>query len=494
MKKIAIYLLLISLMFSSAPALAQSEVSDFNPNYIISDAELLDASSMSLSEIQNFLSSRNSYLANYRCENYFGEIKSASEIIYDAARNNFNCEGITLIDKYSRAEVEAKCTPITTVNPKFLLVLLQKEMSLITDTSPSQRQLDFATGYGCPDGGVCSDIWRGFGRQVNSAALQFRDYMVRPQRYTYRMGETYTFTNPYSTIKDEVNVVTPLNQATAALYNYTPHVYNGNYNFFKLWKAYFFRESIYPDGSLLQADGEPGVWLIQNGEKRPFLSRSALTSRFDPNKIIVVNKTELDTYPKGAPIKFPQYSIIRSSKGDLYLLVDNQKRKFESYEVFRKIGYNPAEILDATSEDLVSYIDGRPITEKSTYPTGALLQNNQTGGVYWVIDGEKAPIIDKIFLQTKFKDRKIIPVAPESLNQYITVDPVIFGDGELLKSSHSPIVYLISNKQKRPIADEESFLSLGYKWENIISVPAQILYHYQLGEEVKHSFDKSDES
>jgi len=491
-KKFTILLFSIAFLFMSFSVLAEEE-NKFNPNLILSDSELLDATSMNLNDIQTFLAGKGSYLANYKCENYFGEIKTAAQIIYDASRNNYDCEGITLNDKYSRIEVESKCTPITTVNPKFLLVLLQKEMSLITDTSPTQNQLDFATGYGCPDGGNgCSDIWKGFGKQVNSAALQFVDYMDNSHRYTYKAGETYTFTNPYSTINDEINIVTPANQATAALYNYTPHVYNGNYNFFNLWKKYFTRESLYPNGTLLQAEGEPGVWLIQNGMKRPFLNKSALTSRFDINKIITVNKLELDAYMKGAPIKFPQYSVIRSSKGDLYLLVDNKKRKFSSDEAFRLIGINPEEILDANSEDLTSYIDGQPITEQSTYPTGALLQNNKTGGVYWVIEGEKAPILDKIFLSTKFKNKKIIPVSPEELENYIVIDPILFENGELVKSPNAPIVYLLDDGAKRPIADEETFLSLGYKWQNIITVSPKVLYYYDNGEILRHKYETED--
>lgn len=491
MKKLSIILFSIALLFISTTALAE-EKKEFNPNYIISDAEMLDVNSMSLNDIQSFLNRKNSFLANYKCENYFGETKSAAEIIYDASKNNYDCEDVNLNDKYSRTEVESKCLPITTVNPKFLLVLLQKEMSLITEKSPTQRQLDFATGYGCPDGGGCSTLWQGFGKQINSAALQFRDYMLNPHRYTYKKGQTYTFSNPYSTIKDETNTVTIANKATAALYNYTPHVYNGNYNFFNLWNEYFTREALYPDGSLLQAEGEVGVWLIQNGQKRPFTSKSALVSRFDVNKIITVDKVELEAYERGAPIKFPQYSVIRSSQGDLYLLVDNKKRKFASNEAFRLIGINPEEILDANSEDLDSYVDGAPITEKSTYPTGALLQNDETGGIYWVIEGEKAPVLDRIFLETKFKNKKIIPVSPEELESYITVDPILFDDGELVKSPNSPVVYLLTNGQKRIIADEQTFLGLGYKWQNILTISPKVLYYYDNGEILRYDPNESE--
>ncbi|MDD5554823.1 MAG: hypothetical protein PHU57_04355, partial [Patescibacteria group bacterium] len=260
----------VCLLFTAKISLADD---NFNPNYIIGDSEILDYTAMDLEDIKEFLKDRGGYLANYSCPDPDGNIKTAAEIIYDRAVTNL-------------------------VNPKFLLVLLQKEQSLIEDTSPKQSQLDWAAGYGCPDGGGCNPRWQGFWKQVNSASLQFRDYMDNPQLYTYKAGETYTFTNPYSTTATGTTIVTPYNKATAALYNYTPHVYNGNFNFYNIWQRYFTRE--YYDGALLQADGESGVWLIQNGKKRPFLTKAALTSRFDPNKVIVVDKSDLDKYPTGA--------------------------------------------------------------------------------------------------------------------------------------------------------------------------------------------------
>lgn len=476
--KTTFFIFLLSAFLLAFSASANTEET-FNPNYIISDFEILDYNSMSLGDIQKFLENKNSYLANYSCPNAYGTIKKASEIIYDAAVNNYDCEGIGLADNVSEAERKLKCEKITTVSPKFLLVLLQKEMSLIEEASPKQSRLDWAVGYGCPDGGGCNDRWKGFGKQINSASLQFMDYMENPQLYTYKAGQTYTFTNPYSTIKGETTLVTPANQATAGLYNYTPHVYNGNYNFYKIWQRYFTRA--YPDGSLLQAEGEVGVWLIQGGEKRPFLTRGALTSRYDENKIIKVNKSDLDSYIKGAPIKFPQYSVIRSPQGTIYLLVDDKRRGFANQEAFRIIGINPEEVMNASWEDINVYKDGAPITASSTYPTGALLQDKTTGGVYWVSEGEKQPIWDAVFLKTKFKNKKIIPVSPVELADYKTAAPALFGDGELVKSPISPAVYLISGGQKRPFASGKAFEELGYKWENVITVSAKVLYLYDEG-------------
>ena len=443
----------------------EAKAETFDPNNIISDFEVLDYTSMNLEEIKTFLITKGSYLSTYSCANPDGVVSTAAEIIYDRATTN-------------------------KISPKFLLVLLQKEQSLIENSAPKQSQLDWATGYGCPDGGSCNPRWQGFWKQINSASLQFRDYLDNPQLYTYKVGNTYTFTNPYGTITKEPTIVTPANQATAALYNYTPHVYNGNYNFYKIWQRYFTRT--YPDGALLQVEGEAGVWLIQAGKKRPFLSRGALTSRFDTNKIIKVNKSDLDKYEIGAPIKFAQYSLIRSPRGTIFLLVDDKKRGFTDGEAFRRLGFNPGEVIQASWEDINAYRDGAPITATSTYPTGALLQNKITGGVYWVLEGKKAPILDRVFLKTKFKTKKIIQVLPTELEQYQTVGPVLFGDGELLKSINSPAVFVITSGQKRAITSAEVFEKLGYKWQNIITVSPQVLYLYSESQPITQALGKDE--
>jgi len=450
----------------------------FDPNNIISDLEIMDYTSMDLTDIQKFLENKGSYLANYSCPDSYSVTRKASEIIYNAAAKNYDCDGAILNDNPTEEEKILKCRKVT-ISPKFLLVLLQKEQSLIEEASPSERNLDWATGYGCPDSGGCNTRWQGFGKQVNSAALQFRDYMDNQQFYTYKAGNTYTFTNPYGTISKEPMTVTPANQATAALYNYTPHVYNGNFNFYKIWQRYFTK--VYPDGSLLQVDGEVGVWLLQNGVKRPFLSKAALATRFDVNKIIKINKSDLDKYETGAPIKFPQYSLIRSPRGTIFLLVDDKKRGFTTMEAFRKMGFNPAEVVNASWEDINYYADGTNLTATSTYPTGALLQNNKTGGVYYVIEGIKAPLVDKIFLTTKFKNKKIIKVSPAELDQYTTAKPYLFGDGELLKTKNSPYTYVISGGKKILLTSDKVFSGLGYKTENVIIVPSGVLYLYDAG-------------
>lgn len=484
-KKILTSLILIGLFIPYFPSAAQEIDPTFNPNRIIEDVEMMDVKSLNVTQIQQFLANKNSYLASYTTINAYGTVKSAAEIIYDAANNNYDCSGVDLGENPSEETRRIKCRSITTISPKVIIALLQKESSLIENPSPAQARLDWATGYGCPDSAACNPYYKGLGKQINSAALQFLAYMNEQQRYPYKMGQTYTFTNPYGTISKEPMVVTPENKATAALYNYTPHVFNGNYNFHILYRKYFpISVKNYPDGSLLQVKGEPGVWLIQNGQKRPFSSYSALISRFDPNKIINIEEAVLDAYPKGEAIKFPNYSLIETPDKKVYLIVDTEKRLIASQDVFKKIGFNKEEVIKATSEELVAYSEGKIITATSTYPTGRLVQDPKSGGVYYVESGYKYPIIDKIFLSTKFKGKKVNKGTTAELDKYIKGSPVVFGDGELLMSESSPTVYLISQGRKMPFTSGEIFESLGYKFSNVIKVSPQLLAMYPTGDSV----------
>lgn len=474
MKKIITTLVLLGSL-ATAPALAEG----FNPNYIMDDNEVNDYTSMTLSDIQQFLNDRGGYLANYRTNACLtqdlafglpcsGPLMSAAEIIFDRSQPRWYLDA-------------GDNTYFKGINPKYLLTLLQKEQSLIEDETPTQGQLDTAVGYGCPDSGGCNPRFKGFWRQINSASLQMRWDMDNPQLNPYKVGQTYVINNAPTAYAP--TVVTPQNQFTCTLYKYTPHVYNGNFNFYNIWQRYFSID--YPNGTLLQMNGSPTVWLIQNGTKRAFRSRGALTSRYNISKVIMVSKTDLDKYVTGPSINFSQYSIVRAPSGALFLLVDDTRRGFVSRLAFKKLGFSTDEIVNAKWEELAAYKEVEPLTATTSYPTGALLQDKKTGGIYYVSNGKKAPIPDRAYLNALFKYKKPFPVTTAELNKYATVDPVRFPDGELLKGRNGTAVYVIADGRKHAINSAKVFESLRYNWKNIVIVPDKILYLYPDGEPLK---------
>ncbi len=454
-KKKIIKLLIISslALLNLAPLTPSLAASDFNPNFLISDSDLLNSNSLGLEGIQKFLETNGGALANY-----IDPVtrRRASEIIWQSAQS------------YG-------------INPQVLLTLIQKEQSLVTDPSPNENQYRWATGFALCDSCSTLDpqvaIFGGFNNQVDRAAWWLRSYLdatkTAASSWLKQPGQTYQI---------DSYLVAPFNLATAALYSYTPHYY-GNYNFWRIWNNWF--ALAYPDGSLLRPKGGGDIWLIENGKRRLFQSIIALRSRFDTKKIIEVDPSELERYEIDQPIKFAQYSLVRSPKGTVYLLVNDERRGITSREVFRTIGFNWQEVQAISFSELNNYREGQPITLKNAYPLGALLQNRKTGGIYYVENGQKHPIYSKEILLANFKNRNIVRVSPDELDKYSTQEPVKFNDGELVMGS-SNIVYVISRGERHAIASKEIFDKLGYKWENVIKTTDQALEIQPLGSPINY--------
>ncbi|MBN1325930.1 hypothetical protein JW977_03035 [Candidatus Falkowbacteria bacterium] len=446
--KIIIFIVVIS--FILAP-FGQLLAFEFDPNDIISDGDLTDFQSMNLSAIAEFLNNQNGVLKSLITPDNYGVQKLAAEIIFNAAQT------------YK-------------INPKWILATLQKEQSLITNPTPSQKNIDWAMGYAVCDSCSIDDpqvaMFKGFGTQVDRGTWRIR--------YYYDHASDFNFLPGKSSIVDNQTIV-PYNQSTANLYNYTPHLH-GNFNFWNIWNRWFAK--IFPDGTIVKQTGDSKIYLIANGKRRLFWSNLALTSRYANAKIIEISKNDLLRYEEGYPIKYANFSLLRSPANKIYLIVGNEKKEIESDEVFRAIGYNPDEIIDVTDEELGYYLEGRKITLTSLYPQGALLQDSKTGGVFYVEDGIKYPIWSKDVLNINYnKKYSTIKVTTEELDKYVTAaNGLKIRDGILIKSPSDPKVYVISNGQRRWVANENTFISLGYSWTDIFDVTDKVLSLHPQGE------------
>lgn len=252
-------LVLGALTFQAQPAHALSG-SDFNPGRIIDDSVFFNKDAMSVSDIQSFLQSKvpscdtnhtsgnSSYSPPWTCLYQYRENTTTHA-------NNIGNPSSNPAGSITAAQIIYNAAQSYNISPKVLLVLLQKEQSLITDTWPYPSQYRSATGYGCPDSSVCDSQYYGFYNQVTKAAYQFRRYATYPDQYNYVAGQNNNIPyNPnggcgYKTVYIQ-------NQATAGLYNYTPYVPNtaalnnlyglgdgcsayGNRNFWRLYNDWF---------------------------------------------------------------------------------------------------------------------------------------------------------------------------------------------------------------------------------------------------------------
>lgn len=435
---------------------------DFNPSHVLADADVYEFGTMSYNRLVAFLKSKGS-LADLLVTDIDGIQKPAPEVIWRVA-TDYN------------------------INPQYLLMLLQKEQSLVETTSPTQRQLDWATGFGVCDSCSKDDPsisdFKGFANQLEYAAKQMRN------RYYARyltLGHTGTGMAPGVLVMIDGITVVPANIATAAMYSYTPHIH-GNMNAWKIWNRWFTRH--FPNGTAVR-DSAGNIWWIRNGEKRPFASVAVAASLINVDKVVPASDTELATYEEGRPINFPNYALLKEPEGRIWLIVDDERRHITNMDAFRAFGFNMDEVQEVTAAELDGYIVSDPITTLSQYPQGELLAEEATGQLWYAENGERHLIEDAAILGLYFKGRKPKKVESSILGSLTVGVPYGLRDGELVKSPISPAVFVIENGQRRAIPDEDTFLGLGWQWKNVATIPELTLFNYPEGSPIQHTGSSS---
>ncbi|VEG29887.1 hypothetical protein [Actinomyces howellii] len=235
------------------PAGGQGGSASFTAGTIISDAEFFNAGAMSMEQVRAFLVEKNprctpaadgtACLKDYRMTT--PTLTSSFCAPYQGAAGE---DAATIISKAATA-----CG----VNPRVLLVILQKEQGLVTASGSSLTAARYskAMGFRCPDGSPCDPTYAGLASQVYYAASRLVQYGAQPTSFRFRAGGTYEIAY-HPTASCGSSSVTITNRATAALYNYTPYQPNaaalanmqgsgdscssyGNRNFWRYYRLWF---------------------------------------------------------------------------------------------------------------------------------------------------------------------------------------------------------------------------------------------------------------
>ena len=228
-----------------------ADVRNFDPGFIISDDLMGDYTSMSEAEIYSFLKSKN------HC-NDRDTVKASwyPNLSYHIENGHFVCMADEKFDGESAPHIIWQAAQDYRISPKVLIVLLEKEQGLVSDTWPnSTLQYRSATGYGCPDTAACDSQYYGFKNQVRNAAKFYRKNLDGDPNWTnYPVGlNNILYCPDYGCGTKLVNVK---NRATGALYTYTPYTPNdaalnagyglgdgcsayGNRNFWLLYNDWF---------------------------------------------------------------------------------------------------------------------------------------------------------------------------------------------------------------------------------------------------------------
>lgn len=471
----------------------------FDPNLLISDERFADTNTLGgAGGIQKFLESQGSVLANTSPEFLvklrepgdeqlkiklgdprpnLGRLRTVAELIYDATIN-------------------------VGLNPQVVLVTLNKEQGLITNkffnNRTLQTALDNSLGFGCREETGCQSFigfyHQLFGyndaqgnRYIGMPASLMRSfyYQVEGKRVgrgpavdennnafgngsrvrTSRKGDTVTLENTQGPPNNAParQSVTLSNFATTALYRYTPHVYNGNYNFHRFFVAWF----RYPNGALLQAIGDQKIYVVDNGLRRP-ISQFVITQRgLNRASVITVSPGELAEFSLGDVMVPNDGTLIESSDGQVYLIETGTRKRLSSFVATQR-KLNPGSAVVLQDEEIQSYRDGGLALPVE----GTLVKSRDNPAVFEISNNEKRLLTAFVFNNRGFDFANVLTAEPGELDAYPTGKLMPPEDGTILKKASHTTVYHVGNGVLEPLT-YFVFTARKFSFKDMVVIPDQ---------------------
>lgn len=485
-----VYILVITGLFFSALtnsrlAIAAEPVqSGFNPDKLIDDSVFSNSKTMTASDIQKFLENKNSVLAN-TSNAFLSQLKepvnnqALKEILEDP-------QAASTVPR-SAAELIYDASRSSGLNPQVILVTLNKEQSLITGRQTAtpeqlQRALDFSLGFGCPDSQPCGDIYRGFyfqlfggvdaenNRYLGAAKSLMKSFETPGGRgpwyngATSKVGDTIILGNTvgnYEGVQPQ-QTVTLSNAATAALYRYTPHVFNGNYNFwrfFKLWFGSGTTDSSSNSGGLVKTSSTGDVYMIEGSTRYKVLDFVAEARNLRLSKAKKISKSTFKKYTDGGLYSVPDNTLIKV--GDkYYLFLGNQKRAITEDNIKAR-GMKLSDAISVSASDANEFTTGTEISISD----GAVLKSATNPAVYLLSNGKLKLFTFATFNQYNAAANMLV-VPDTVINGYTKDGLVLPKPGSLVKSFNSTTVYFYEDGQKKPM-DGEIFRNRGFSFTNV---------------------------
>ncbi len=465
--------------------------SGFNANKLIDDRTFKDTSTFSGPEgIQSFLESKGSILAN-KNESFTSLLREPSD---SNLKQTLEDPHASSNKKRTAAELIWDASKSSGLNPQVILVTLNKEQSLITghqnsDSARLQRALDFAMGFGCPDSQACGEIYRGFYGQLfggvdseNNRYLGAAKSLMKSATTpggrgplfngkVSKVGDTITLGNTlggYDGVESQQSV-TISNAATAALYRYTPHVFNGNYNFWRFFKAWFGGGSGGSDIGGLVKRGTT-LYKIENGKKLRIFDWVAEANKLSVRNAEKVSSSELSDYPNGGYLAPIDNTVIKVD-GKYFVFIGGVRRPASEFAMKQRgIDFKNAEKV--SSSEAKQFTLGAALTP----PDGAVLRS-ETGSTVFLVEGSALKEFTAETLKQHNASSKVQVIPDAEISTYPRNGMVAALNTTKLVKGSGPAVYLIENGQKTALT-YDMFVSKGFSFANVVTITDSELGNY----------------
>lgn len=180
-------------------------------------------------------------------------------------------------------------------------------------------------------------------------------------------------------------------------------------------------------------------------------------------------------YPAGAPVGFKNGTLL-SSNGSYYIISDDKLHKFSEAEIVLRLGYSKNSFLEVSQADLQYNELGSEIATADAYPNGTLFAIGET---YYQMQNQKLfPFVSTRAFFSQFEANQAIIKNDDFLNSNsIANEQLGFADGTL--GSFEQSVFILSENKSYPVADANTFMLMGFNWNDVIALNSEELNIYK---------------
>jgi hypothetical protein len=481
LRKTLVGLLSLSMAFMGVVAAEQPssalDARTFDPGLIISDAVFNDWGTMNAAQIQKFLEARvptctdddggPKCLRNYK-ENVVGTYAIRSTL---HSYSLHICADVPAASNQTGAQIIYSIAIACRINPRVLIVTLQKEQGLITAADPTTYMYKAAMGYACPDSApqVCGQDSNPQSRlfyQMYRAAWQLRWYGDPRGSFTYlKPGNTINMGyHPNSSCGKKSFKLK--SQATAKLYYYTPYTPNaaalnnlwgsgdscsayGNRNFWRTFWTWF--GSPVAGSYLLKSSSNDTYLVNQDTNKRYLITDAALIDDFAPlGPVGTISDAYMASFADGGELK---RLVQDATTAKRYLIVSGLKYEVATTAQATTLGLDWANAPVLTNVQL-SIFDNLTFAKSAT-----------SGEVFLLQGATRALISDPALLEILKPIGGTAVLSDDVLGTFQLVDPVTS-----LVMDTAGLRYNLLDGKKIPLASSAVASAVGLNWNNATTI------------------------
>lgn len=424
----------------------------FNPNNLITNNAFTDYG-YDGSGVNNFLREKGSWLREYRISEYqevpFKYRDGSGNCVWSSTsvRQHNDASGETLYNILA-GDLIAKEGHDHGINPQVMLATLEKESSAISRSSVQSSAVEmWVLGYGWNDTMAACGYDHDTARQraINFGGVgQQIAYATNGLRSLYNASAS-NYGTPFTTT--DGGYIVAENQATRALYRYTPYVYNGNYNFWYFYNLWFLDIPSFLTVDAVGTDEEGMYSIVWNGERWPVNDPDVLR-HFG----LSVTSARLSSGDLAKPRRHILARLLAQKDGGrTFFILNGYRHEIRGDEALHFLKWRRADVVGDVPNSL---LDAMPIGT----PMNQVLRMQNTGLTYIQDLGENH-LVDKDYI---FQDNwgmkwdNVAEVPGYVVNRYSTTRPIY----EVVRTASGEFWYYLDRGKRHHIPDDDKLFQM----------------------------------